>query len=222
ASVVAAITDQRKTVNQLWRRIERSQSERLSLPTKRQIALDAVRQKAHDTQLCDFLQGHAIRSGIKHISGVGTERIKVLESWGIKTAYDVEYERITAVDGCGPATASSLVRWRDHVVREFRLDAQAIPLEEILEVERLHAEHEARLDQEIRQVLDKMRSIHQATQEELAAFALKLRANATYVAESWTAIRTQVAHLKKSSVAVALSAFMAPGLFLLIRHTMDK
>ena len=94
---------------------------------------DAAWQETRD-QLKAFLRGHFIEDATK--KGIGPGRISVLRSFGIETALDVTPDRVSAVDGFGPARTSAIVGWRQSVEARFRFDPnKAVDPAERTEVE---------------------------------------------------------------------------------------
>lgn len=81
---------------------------------------DDLQSKKRENQLKAFLRGHFIEDAT--IKGIGPGRISVLRSFGIETALDVTPDKVSAVDGFGPARTSAVVGWRQSVEARFRFD----------------------------------------------------------------------------------------------------
>lgn len=81
---------------------------------------DDLQSKKRENQLKAFLRGHFIEDAT--IKGIGAGRISVLRSFGIETALDVTPDKVSAVDGFGPARTSAVVGWRQSVEARFRFD----------------------------------------------------------------------------------------------------
>jgi len=79
-----------------------------------------LQSKKRENQLKAFLRGHFIEDAT--IKGIGAGRISVLRSFGIETALDVTPDKVSAVDGFGPARTSAVVGWRQSVEARFRFD----------------------------------------------------------------------------------------------------
>lgn len=79
-----------------------------------------LQSHAKERQLEEFLERCFISSS--NIRGIGRSRIVTLESYGIETAADVTYERVSAVPGFGPMLTSELVNWRILQEASFKFD----------------------------------------------------------------------------------------------------
>lgn len=95
-------------------------SEYQALPHAFRKEEEELQSKKREYQLKAFLRGHFIEDAL--IKGIGAGRISVLSSFGIETALDVTEDRVSAVDGFGPARTSALVGWRRSVEAQFRFD----------------------------------------------------------------------------------------------------
>jgi TonB family protein len=62
------------------------------------------------------------RIGAANVKGVGSRLTGTLLAYGIESALDVTFDRVLAVPGFGPAKASALAGWRQHLVNSFRFD----------------------------------------------------------------------------------------------------
>lgn len=67
----------------------------------------------NDQSIADQLIQYSIRSA--NIAGIGPEITKRLLDAGIKTAADIEYEKVINVNGIGESRASNLISWRKQV-----------------------------------------------------------------------------------------------------------
>lgn len=76
--------------------------------------------KRRDAQMRRHLERFKVAQA--KVSGIGENRKLTLRSYGIETAAEVEYGRITAIRGFGPSTASNLVKWRRAAEAKFTFD----------------------------------------------------------------------------------------------------
>ena len=83
---------------------------------KRSVTADLSNQ-ARELQKEAFLETQFIRRC--KIKGIGRSRLADLESYGIETAADISFARVSQVPGFGPTLARSVVDWRQAREREF-------------------------------------------------------------------------------------------------------
>lgn len=81
-------------------------------------ALNRQRQK--------YLDGFFIESAT--IKGVGPAKKAALRSFGIETAADVEWDKVSAVRGFGPSNTSAMIAWRKGIEAGFRFDQRTAVL----------------------------------------------------------------------------------------------
>lgn len=112
-SMVKEFTDKKNGLSTL-------RSEYQMLPQIFRKEEDDLQSKKREYQLRAFLRAHYIEDAT--IKGIGPGRISVLRSFGIETALDVTPERVSAVDGFGPARTAAVVAWRKSVEARFRFD----------------------------------------------------------------------------------------------------
>jgi DNA-binding helix-hairpin-helix protein with protein kinase domain len=103
----------------------RNETERLisrlqQLNSDESLRLSELVNKKRELQLRRFLEQHDIDQ-VK-IKGIGTGRKVTLKAYGIETAADVEYHRIVAITGFGPATAKVLLDWRRKAEAKFHFN----------------------------------------------------------------------------------------------------
>lgn len=209
----------RRIVKKLQKCVKSLVDKRSALPSSKNRELEAIRKRAHEAQLHSFLLSYSIRDNLESIPNVGNVRLNALESCGIKTAYEVQYERIVSVTGCGDSTASNLVTWRTNVARRFRFDEGAVPKEELLNIERKYTQQEQQIDHEISQTLNEVRSLNRALQRDLAPLETTLRDAENDTNHAWAVVQGQMASLTKAFVAIVLAVFATSILTLvIIRH----
>ncbi len=95
------------------------------LPRWRERRLGELRSQRMDAELRTQLQKRMIRPGL--VRGVGAARVSTLAAHNIRTAWDVNRQRIEQIRGFGTTTADQLVAWRREVERVAR-SKTAIPL----------------------------------------------------------------------------------------------
>jgi DNA-binding helix-hairpin-helix protein with protein kinase domain len=59
------------------------------------------------------------------IPGIGPNRVVLLASYGIETAFEVTEEQLLPVKGIGPVLRENLLAWKEGVLREFHYDPQS-------------------------------------------------------------------------------------------------
>lgn len=217
----AATATHGRVAKELRMRIESLVDQRSALPSNKESDIEDIRKRARETQLHSFLGKYTIRDNLDNIPYVGTQRLNALESCGINTAYDVQYDRIISINGCGAATASSLVNWRSHVAHRFKFNAETIPKQELINVERKYAQQEQHTDHEITLTLNKLRLVNETSQRELAPMVVTLRDAENASKQAWVLVHAQMTSPTKSFIVVLLTAFVVPTLVLVIVRTFE-
>ena len=92
-------------------------------------------------QLENFIIGDA------GISGIGTERSRVLASHGVETAADVVESAILAISGFGPGLTRKLMEWRGD--RERAVDRMRVPPMPAAFLDRVRSEHARTVNEKI-------------------------------------------------------------------------
>lgn len=95
----------------------------VGLPASRQRQYNALVASRERDALVKFLDGFEIMHA--SISGIGSAKKSMLESFGIETAADVNANAVLAVPGFGPALTQRLLDWRKGVQQRFRFDARS-------------------------------------------------------------------------------------------------
>jgi DNA-binding helix-hairpin-helix protein with protein kinase domain len=114
------IDAQAKAFGEKKQALSKLRAEYQSLPEVFKKEEDDLQSKRRENQVKAFLRGHFIEDAT--IKGIGAGRISVLRSFGIETALDVTPDKVSAVDGFGPARTSAVVGWRQSVEARFRFD----------------------------------------------------------------------------------------------------
>ncbi|OAS22539.1 helix-hairpin-helix domain-containing protein [Methylobacterium platani] len=91
-----------------------------NLPAEEARRLAALEAGRREAQMRRHLERFKVAQA--KVSGIGGARKLTLRSYGIETAADIEYNRITAIKNFGPSTASSLVKWRRAAEAKFNFD----------------------------------------------------------------------------------------------------
>jgi DNA-binding helix-hairpin-helix protein with protein kinase domain len=143
--------------------------------------LTDLTKRKRDLQLRDFLEQHDI--SLVKIKGIGDSRKLTLKSYGIETAADVEYTRIVAISGFGPAVANSLLAWRQKLERNFQFNpAKAIDPADINLIKLDYANMRANIEVRAQQAISKL--------QKAAADALAVRVNpGTRALDAWIAFK---------------------------------
>jgi DNA-binding helix-hairpin-helix protein with protein kinase domain len=106
------------------------------------------------------------------IDGISVGRQATLASYGIETAYDVEYNRVLSIPGMGPVMANGLCAWRGGIERQFTLNtAQGIPASERHALLFKYAQLRQQLEFKLRQGPERLHEVDaelQASLEQLA------------------------------------------------------
>ena len=103
--------------NAKLRELESKKLEYQNLPYIRQQKLKNLEANLRERQLYKFLD--QFRIAYAGIRGIGPSRTATLQSYGIETAADVDWNRILGVPGFGPAYTEELVDWRVSIEKKF-------------------------------------------------------------------------------------------------------
>lgn len=97
--------------------LSKLKEEYLTLERDEKAGLAKLESTANARQKEKFLEGFFIDKA--DISGVGPGRKATLRSFGIETAADVSWAKVSMVRGFGDSLTRSVVDWRDGIVRRF-------------------------------------------------------------------------------------------------------
>jgi DNA-binding helix-hairpin-helix protein with protein kinase domain/peptidoglycan hydrolase-like protein with peptidoglycan-binding domain len=92
-----------------------------ALPAEERCSLQQLEQKKRDVQLRHFLERFQLRAA--KIRKIGSGRKAFLASFGIETAADIEQQRLTGIQGFGPALIFELISWRKNLEQKFVFNA---------------------------------------------------------------------------------------------------
>jgi DNA-binding helix-hairpin-helix protein with protein kinase domain len=144
-SYFLSLRNEAETLIARLQQLNSEESSRLANLTKKKIEL----------QLRHFLERHDIDQ-VK-IRGIGNSRKLTLKSYGIETAADIDYYRIAAISGFGPATANVLLDWRKRVEAKFHFNpSQSIDPTDVNAIKTEFANKRADPEARARQTLDKL------------------------------------------------------------------
>lgn len=152
-----------------------------NLPGEEARRITALDAKRRDLQMQRHLERFKITQA--KVSGVGEARKLTLRSYGIETAADLDYNKIVAIRGFGPATANNLIKWRRTAEAKFAFDpSRPIDPQDIAVVKADVTKIRADLVQRLRQIT-----------AELEKYALEAKAyrtsNSSQYIAVWTAHR---------------------------------
>lgn len=85
------------------------------------------------------------------ISGIGRAKIDSLESWGIETAADINFNDVMNVPGFGPALTGRLIDWKSKLERGFRFDPNSsVDPRQVADLDRTIGLRKVELQEELR------------------------------------------------------------------------
>lgn len=130
------------------RELETKKTEYQNLPSLRQQRINHLEATLRERQLYKFLDRFRIADAA--IRGIGSSRTATLQSYGIETAADVDWNKILAVPGFGPAYTEEIVDWRLSIERRFVFNpAQGIDPADLQAVENEIAAIRSQLEREL-------------------------------------------------------------------------
>jgi DNA-binding helix-hairpin-helix protein with protein kinase domain len=101
-----------------------------ALPKSEALEIKTLHDTARARQLRKYLEACSIDKA--DIPGVGPARKAALRSWGIETAADVTYARVSLVKGFGDGLTQTMVAWRADFERRFAsVPTQAVSISEV-------------------------------------------------------------------------------------------
>ncbi|MDI3478831.1 MAG: hypothetical protein PWQ59_2356 [Thermoanaerobacterium sp.] len=90
------------------------------LPSIRAKRFHELEKNLQKYQFETFLESHSLDNA--QIKGIGPGRKATLQSYGIETAADIDYQKIISIPGFGHVLTTSLVYWRKSIESQFRFD----------------------------------------------------------------------------------------------------
>ena len=155
------------------------------LPNEERRQIQVLEQKKREAQLNRYLDRFLIANA--KIRRIGSGRKAVLASFGVQTAADVDHQRISAVQGFGPALIAELVAWRQNIVKKFVFNAsEPVNQNDLIALKTRIANRKSELDKKIRALASSLQQVsvasssHRAKLTSLAnqAFATRSQAEA--------------------------------------------
>ena len=119
------------------------------LPNEERRQIQGLEQKKREAQLRRHLDRFLIADA--KIKKIGSGRKAVLASFGVQTAADVDAQRISAIQGFGPALVAELMTWHQNVAKRFIFNAsEPVNQNELLALKSRLANRKWELDKTIR------------------------------------------------------------------------
>jgi DNA-binding helix-hairpin-helix protein with protein kinase domain len=110
------------------------------------------------------------------VPGIGPERKKVLASYGVETAYDIEQDRILLIKGFGRRYTGNLLAWKASVLSSFRFDPrQGIPEAELQLLVQKFKQEEAGLLTDLEKGVGEPERLTEQTRQGLSGLEPRLR-----------------------------------------------
>jgi DNA-binding helix-hairpin-helix protein with protein kinase domain len=187
------------------------------LPNEEKRELQKLEQNKKDAQLRRHLDRYLIANA--KIKKIGAGRKAVLASFGVQTAADIQQQRISAIQGFGPALVSSLMAWRQGAANRFVFNAsEPVNQVDLANMKARIANRKADLDTKIRSLAG---NLQQASNFSLAQRAkISSLANQAFAARRQAEINEQSATgpLHKASKVISLCCIGLAAIGLVISN----
>ncbi len=119
------------------------------------------------------------------IQGIGVGRQATLASYGIETAYDVEFNRVLAIPGFDVVLTNYLCSWKNGIERQFTLNReQGIPLGQRQALLLKYAQFRQQFELKLRQGPQQLAAVDERLQQRLAQLTLQIDAAHIAVAQA--------------------------------------
>jgi DNA-binding helix-hairpin-helix protein with protein kinase domain/Flp pilus assembly protein TadD len=142
------------------------------LPKESRQKINLLYNTRFQRELNDHLSSFRLTDN--QIPGIGEKRLGVLRNFGVKTAADIEVNRLRSIPGTGEVTAQKLLEWRTNLEKNFQYVPDAeISKAEQEQVELEFSEARRRIEQEIGKLLVVLRSASVKVQREQQQLAAK-------------------------------------------------
>ncbi len=110
------------------------------------------------------------------IPNIKEGRRQTLGAYNILTAYDVSLDNVMRIKGFGEKLASSLVSWRQQMVKKFRFDkSKGLPEADLRGLATKYRKQQEALFRDIEQTLAELATLDPKARKDLAALVPKLR-----------------------------------------------
>ncbi|CDX34690.1 conserved hypothetical protein [Mesorhizobium plurifarium] len=163
-----------------------------ALPSKRTAKLSELERNRRKAQMDRYLDNFEIAHA--KIEGVGQGKKQILESYGIETALDVEWNKLMNVPGFGPKTSHKIVSWRTGLERRFVFDPKkAIDPRDIAQIDQAIMAEQKRLQGALITALEQLKQIKAqviAVREQTLAEMERLRLAADQAAANAAVVST--------------------------------
>lgn len=128
----------------------------LELPKIRDSKISKLRTRSVRVQTDRYLSSFLISDA--NISGIGPSRKSILQSFGIDSAKDIDYQKILHIDGFGPVLASNLMDWRNALLVNFSIPSgpSAIAASDMESINQLISSSHDRLHKRLEGCLSEM------------------------------------------------------------------
>jgi DNA-binding helix-hairpin-helix protein with protein kinase domain len=124
-------------------------------------------------QEAEFLQSKFISDC--NADSVTLGRKAILASYGLETAFDVEYNRVLGIPGMDPHVTNVLCAWRSEMLRQFKPDkSRGIPAAERQAILLKYAQARQQLDVKLRRGLRELQALDANLQTSLAGLARQI------------------------------------------------
>ena len=138
---------------------QRMEQQWKNLGNQRAAELQQLNSQAKEQQMAVHLKQHFISHA--NISGVGPSRVATLESFGIDTAWDVNWDAVERVPGFGPGLTSRVVAWRVVVEASFVFDPRkGVPQSITDAIEFKYKQFKMQLEREMRAIPEQLLGIN--------------------------------------------------------------
>jgi DNA-binding helix-hairpin-helix protein with protein kinase domain len=137
------------------------------------VELRKLSREMIDRQQKAYLQSKFISD--HKIESISVGRKATLASYGIETAYDVDYNRVLGVPGLGPVVSNTLCAWRTEMLRQFTPNrAAGVPLAERQALLMKYAQVRQQLEMKLRRGPRQLRDVDQSLQAALEQLARQI------------------------------------------------
>ncbi len=161
----------------------RLKSEFDQLPASEQRELASLQGNAEKRQKQKHLDKYFIDKA--NLPGIGPAKRAALQSFGIETAGDVEWNRVRRIKGFGDVLTRTLVDWRKSHERNFRFNpSQAVTPADINAVKQAIQARKQQIDQQMRAGLQELRQFATKQQQAIHRHQPTIQAAAKRLAQA--------------------------------------
>ena len=183
------------------------------LPNEERRQIQILEQKKLDAQLGRFLDRFLIANA--KINKIGSGRKAVLASFGIQTAADIDPQKISAIQGFGPALIAELTAWRQGLAQKFVFNAsEPVNQNDLFALKARIAGRKVELENKLRAVAGALQQLSNASLGHRAK--LISLANQPYTARKRAEVNEQAAtgplHKASKFISICCAVLAAIGL----------